>query len=301
MRRQSGKRQALVPIRPLGQGPHHKVANWEWDFQIEGYVSTAARDFECDCGAPIPTPSHTKCACGKIWNSYVIGSAPNDKEASIEKYVCREIMVRPGVMVASKGSPVRKIVNASAIPVRDSILAARKLVHLGTLERLYDESQDNIRRHSSNNYNQPMVQRRKAVELSDSLNLPPGATGPYATPDEMSRRQDKKGPYATPDEMRERGDIRFQSSVDKLYRESLQNIEAEGRHRRDYEWQGSPNDSKVDLYPHGGSGFLNFTGPDGWKAQDGMGENKEYFDSRDDAVDHLERMNVPTGGGRHSV
>ena len=129
------KRNSLVPIQPIGGRGHRKTGVWEWDFQIEGYVANSARDFECDCGSPIPTPSHTKCACGKIWNSYVIGTAGNGKEASVEKYVCREIPVRENVIVSNRRTGSRTA---------------------STLDRLFKEAQENLRRHEALYYNKTM-------------------------------------------------------------------------------------------------------------------------------------------------
>jgi len=47
-------------------------------------------------------PGYTNCKCGKIWNSYVIGTGGDRHEAAAEKFICREIPVRSDVIVASK-------------------------------------------------------------------------------------------------------------------------------------------------------------------------------------------------------
>lgn len=79
-----------------------KVAGWEWDSHLNGYVATAARDFTCSCGEKHPTPSYSTCKCGKIHNSYVIGTGGDSHHASVEKFICREIPVRDGVIVANR-------------------------------------------------------------------------------------------------------------------------------------------------------------------------------------------------------
>lgn len=84
--------------------PMHRVAGWDFDHRLNGYITTAADRFSCDCGEEFPTPSgYRKCgSCGRAWNSYVIGSGGTGKEASLEKVIVREIPVRKDVIVASK-------------------------------------------------------------------------------------------------------------------------------------------------------------------------------------------------------
>lgn len=80
-----------------------RVPGWNWDDHLNGYITTAARDFTCACGEQHPTPSHNVCKCGKIWNSYVIASGDGDgRTANVDMYVCREIPVRDGVIMASR-------------------------------------------------------------------------------------------------------------------------------------------------------------------------------------------------------
>lgn len=81
-----------------------KVAGWDFDHRLNGYITTAADKFSCDCGQEFPTPSgYRKCgSCGRAWNSYVIGSDSHGKEAALEKVIVREIPVRKDVIVASK-------------------------------------------------------------------------------------------------------------------------------------------------------------------------------------------------------
>lgn len=82
-----------------------RVAGWEFDHRLNGYITTAADKFSCDCGSEFNTPSgYRKCgSCGRAWNSYVIGTDNgHGKEAALEKVICREIPVRKDVIVASK-------------------------------------------------------------------------------------------------------------------------------------------------------------------------------------------------------
>jgi hypothetical protein len=81
-----------------------RVAGWDFDHRLNGYITTAADRFSCDCGQEFDTPSgYRKCgSCGRAWNSYVIGTDNHGKEASLEKVICREIPVRKDVIVASK-------------------------------------------------------------------------------------------------------------------------------------------------------------------------------------------------------
>lgn len=81
-----------------------RVAGWDFDHRLNGYITTAADRFSCDCGEEFATPSgYRKCgSCGRAWNSYVIGSDSHGKEAALEKVIVREIPVRKDVIVASK-------------------------------------------------------------------------------------------------------------------------------------------------------------------------------------------------------
>lgn len=84
--------------------PMQRVAGWDFDHRLNGYITTAADRFSCDCGEEFPTPSgYRKCgSCGRAWNSYVIGTDNHGREASLEKVIVREIPVRKDVIVASK-------------------------------------------------------------------------------------------------------------------------------------------------------------------------------------------------------
>jgi len=87
-----------------------RVAGWDFDHRLNGYVTTAADRFSCDCGEEFDTPSgYRKCgSCGRAWNSYVIGTDSHGKEASLEKVIVREIPVRKDVIVASKRPAARR-------------------------------------------------------------------------------------------------------------------------------------------------------------------------------------------------
>ena len=90
-----------------GWGPtaarKHDVDGWEWDQRLAAYIATSTPDnFTCKCGAKHKVPSYTTCKCGKIWNSYVIGTGGENRQAAVEKYLCREIPVRDGVIVAGR-------------------------------------------------------------------------------------------------------------------------------------------------------------------------------------------------------
>lgn len=79
-----------------------KVAGWEWDDHLNGYLANKPTAFTCKCGSKHPVPSYSTCKCGKIWNSYVIGTGGDHHQASVEKFICREVPVREGVIVANK-------------------------------------------------------------------------------------------------------------------------------------------------------------------------------------------------------
>lgn len=79
---------------------NHKVAGWEWDNHLNGYISTTADRFACKCGQSIPAPSYSQCRCGRLWNSYVIGSGGDNRQGSLEKIICRQVPTRDGVIVA---------------------------------------------------------------------------------------------------------------------------------------------------------------------------------------------------------
>jgi len=57
-------------------------------------------------------PGHHECKCGRLWNGYVIGTGGSNHEAAAEKYLVREIMVRPDVIVASRQAATSEELNA---------------------------------------------------------------------------------------------------------------------------------------------------------------------------------------------
>jgi LysM repeat protein len=79
-----------------------KVAGWEWDDHLNGYLASKSTPFTCKCGSKHAVPSYSTCKCGKIWNSYVIGTGGDNHQASVEKFICREIPVRDNVIVAQR-------------------------------------------------------------------------------------------------------------------------------------------------------------------------------------------------------
>lgn len=79
-----------------------KVAGWQWDDHLNGYLANKPTPFTCKCGSKHSVPSYSTCRCGKIWNSYVIGTGGDRHQAAVEKFICREIPVRDGVIVANK-------------------------------------------------------------------------------------------------------------------------------------------------------------------------------------------------------
>ena len=79
-----------------------KVAGWQWDDHLNGYLASKNTPFTCKCGSKHPVPSYSTCKCGKIYNSYVIGTGGDNHQASVEKFICREIPVRDNVIVANR-------------------------------------------------------------------------------------------------------------------------------------------------------------------------------------------------------
>ena len=79
--------------------PRHKVAGWDWDEILSGYVAEGAADFACICGSNVAAPGQVVCACGKIWNSYTISHEGSTR------LVCREVPVRENVLLARRLRP----------------------------------------------------------------------------------------------------------------------------------------------------------------------------------------------------
>lgn len=119
----------------MGWGPtvaerQHKVDGWEWDKRLSAYVATDVPDtFACKCGAKLKVPSYTNCKCGKIWNSYVIGTGGENRQAAVEKYLCREVPVRDNVIVAGKRKKASSTARYILLPHWDADEAFRILHH----------------------------------------------------------------------------------------------------------------------------------------------------------------------------
>jgi hypothetical protein len=82
-----------------------KVAGWNWDDHLNGYVTAKRQPFTCTtagCGQEVPTPSYGTCRCGKIWNTYAIGDDKHLASGDAEMYIAREIPVRDGVIMANR-------------------------------------------------------------------------------------------------------------------------------------------------------------------------------------------------------
>jgi hypothetical protein len=97
------KKQAWTGWGPVQASRQHNVDGWEWNQRLSAYVATETPDsFMCKCGAKLSVPGYHNCKCGKIWNSYVIGTGGENRQAAVEKYLCREVPVRDNVIVANK-------------------------------------------------------------------------------------------------------------------------------------------------------------------------------------------------------
>ena len=79
--------------------PRHRVAGWDWDDHLNGFVAVeAAREFTCACGDNVPAPGYTDCRCGKRWNAYSV--VANGQR----KMIAREVPVRQNVVMARTAS-----------------------------------------------------------------------------------------------------------------------------------------------------------------------------------------------------
>ena len=121
----------------MGWGPAvfpkaRKVAGWDWDTGLDGYTATKPHRFACECGDDFPTPTGFRVCggCGRQWNSYVIGTGGNNREAAVEKFLVREIPVRPDVIVANR--------RLASLALMDRAGNLHKLVDAGEL----DEGED---------------------------------------------------------------------------------------------------------------------------------------------------------------
>jgi hypothetical protein len=99
----ASRKQAWTGWGPSVFPKTRQVQGWDWDNHLNGYHASTPRHFECACGEPFPAPSgFHRCACGKQWNSYVIGTGGTNHEASAEKFFVREIPTRPDVIMANR-------------------------------------------------------------------------------------------------------------------------------------------------------------------------------------------------------
>lgn len=101
--RAARRKQAWSGWGPAVAPKTRHVAGWDWDNHLNGYLANKPQHFACECGESFPTPSgFQRCACGRQWNSYVIGTGGNSRQASAEKFIVREVPVRPDVIVANR-------------------------------------------------------------------------------------------------------------------------------------------------------------------------------------------------------
>lgn len=116
---QANRKQAWSGWGPAQFPKARKVAGWDWDDGLQAYLASSPRQFTCGCGQEHQTPNgYQRCKCGKAYNSYVIGTGGSNKEAAAEKFLVREIPVRPDVIVgATQGTPRRKVIRAQVKPV----------------------------------------------------------------------------------------------------------------------------------------------------------------------------------------
>lgn len=99
----ASRKEAWTGWGPVEAARQHKVDGWAWDKRLSAYVATKQPEsFTCKCGAKHKVPSYTNCKCGKIWNSYVIGTGGENRQATVEKFLCREVPVRDNVIVAGR-------------------------------------------------------------------------------------------------------------------------------------------------------------------------------------------------------
>lgn len=103
-KKEGQRKQAWSGWGPAQFPKTREVTGWKWDSHLEGYKANAPQRFACECGSDFPTPTGFRVCggCGRQWNSYVIGGYGNNKEASADTYLVREIPVRHDVIVGSK-------------------------------------------------------------------------------------------------------------------------------------------------------------------------------------------------------
>lgn len=96
------RKQSWMGWGPAQQNHHRRVGGWDWDNHLEAYTANQPGRFACSCGNEMSMPGHHECKCGRLYNGYVIGTGGSNHEAAAEKYLVRELMVRPDVIVANK-------------------------------------------------------------------------------------------------------------------------------------------------------------------------------------------------------
>lgn len=112
----ASRKQAWMGWGPDQPASHRKVAGWDWDDYLEAHVASGPRKFACVCGDQFDVPcGFRRCACGKQWNSYVIGTGGDRHEASADKYLVREIPVRDNVIVANRQSSIVKLTDPGEV------------------------------------------------------------------------------------------------------------------------------------------------------------------------------------------
>lgn len=80
------KRKTASMWDSVSTASRHKVAGWDWDERLSGYVAEGSSlHFACICGANVEAPGYTNCVCGKRWNSYQVSH-----EGRVQMF-CREI------------------------------------------------------------------------------------------------------------------------------------------------------------------------------------------------------------------
>ena len=102
-RKKALRKQAWSGWGPSQVKRNHVVDGWDWDKRLSAYVASSPPEhFICKCGSKLAVPGYHNCKCGKIWNSYVIGTGGENRQAAVEKFLCREIAVRDNVIVANR-------------------------------------------------------------------------------------------------------------------------------------------------------------------------------------------------------
>lgn len=122
----STQRQAWMGWGPQLAARHHDVPGWEWNTRLSAYVATETPSgFLCKCGATISVPGYHNCKCGKTWNAYVIGTGGENRQAAVEKFLCREVPVRKDVIVARRrtgGMPPLNAIDTAPAPDKPVML-----------------------------------------------------------------------------------------------------------------------------------------------------------------------------------